>query len=92
MTSKTRERSGASKTPKLERWASPQSCTFNPEFGLAARSAAMIAAPPRKNGNAEATIRPWRIGTSSGTRVASWRSSVFTGSGRFGPGSHSTLA
>ena len=49
----------------------------------------MIAAPPRKKGNAEATIRPWRIGTSSGTRVASWLWSVFSGSGRFGTGSHS---
>src|SRR6185437_7573625 len=45
--SKTRRRSGAWKTPKLERWASPQSCTRRPESGLAARSAAMIPAAPR---------------------------------------------
>ena len=31
--SKTRRRSGAAKTPKLERWASPQACTRRPEVG-----------------------------------------------------------
>ena len=31
LTSNTRLRSGAAKTPKFERWASPQSCTWSPD-------------------------------------------------------------
>ncbi len=49
----------------------------------------MIAAAPRKNANGEASIRPWRIGTSSGTRVASWASRMATGSERLAVGCHS---
>ena len=41
LTLKTSRRSGAAKTPKFERWASPQSCTCRPVRGVAARSAAM---------------------------------------------------
>ena len=51
-------RSGEPNTPKFDRWASPQSCTLIPERGVAARSAAMISAPPRKNVNGETSIRP----------------------------------
>ncbi len=32
---------------KLDRWASSQNCTFSPDTGIDARSAAMIAAAPR---------------------------------------------
>ena len=46
-TSKTKARSGEAKPPKLSRWASPQHWTRSPETGVAARSAAMIAAAPR---------------------------------------------
>ena len=45
--STTRSRRGEAKAPKLERWASPQAWTQKPETGVRARSAAMIAAPPR---------------------------------------------
>ena len=38
---------GQRKPPKLERCASPQSWTLRPELGVVAKSAAMIAAPPR---------------------------------------------
>ena len=40
-------RSGVSKRPKFNRWASPHSCARSPEVAVPARSAAMIAAPPR---------------------------------------------
>ena len=40
-------RSGEANTPKLDRWASPQSWTFSPEVATLARSHAMIRAPPR---------------------------------------------
>ena len=40
-------RSGVPNTPKFDRCASPHSCTVIPETGVDARSAAMIAAPPR---------------------------------------------
>ena|GEM_PF-3093284 len=56
--SKTRRRSGAAKTPKLERWASPQSWARRPVSGAAASSAAITAAPPRKKANAEVSMRP----------------------------------
>ena len=45
--SKTRFRSGEPNTPKFDRCASPHSCDAKPEFGVRARSAAMISAPPR---------------------------------------------
>ena len=47
LTSITRRRSGAAKTPKFERWASPHAWTRNPDSGVFARSIAMIAAAPR---------------------------------------------
>ena len=47
LTLKTSRRSGAAKTPKFERCASPQSCTCRSVCGVAARSPAMSAAPPR---------------------------------------------
>ena len=47
LTSKTSVRSGAANAPKFEMWASPQICARRPERGVTARSAAMIAAPPR---------------------------------------------
>ena len=40
-------RSGEANTPKLDRWASPQIWALRPERGVAARSEAMISAPPR---------------------------------------------
>ena len=58
LTSTTRRRSGAAKTPKFERWASPHAWTRSPDWGVFARSIAMIAAAPRKNVNGEASIRP----------------------------------
>ena len=56
--SKTRRRSGAAKTSKLERWASPQSWARRPVSGAAAKSAAITAAPRRKKANAEVSMRP----------------------------------
>jgi hypothetical protein len=47
LTSKNRWRSGEPKTPKLDRRASPQTWTFSPEFGVAARSEAIGSAAPR---------------------------------------------
>ncbi len=44
---KTSLRSGAANPPKFEMWASPHACTTMPEFGVAARSAAITAAAPR---------------------------------------------
>ncbi len=44
--------------PKFDRCASPQSWTVNPVRGVAARSDAMISAPPRKNANGDSSIRP----------------------------------
>ena len=51
-------RSGEPNTPKFDRCASPQSCTLMSDRGVAARSAAMISAAPRKNVNGESSIRP----------------------------------
>ena len=48
----------------------------------------MTAAAPRKKANGEASMRPWRMGTSSGTRVTACRSRMPTGS-RPGAGLHS---
>ena len=45
--SKSSVRSGDANTPKFERCASPQSCTFNPAVGVSFRSSAMILAAPR---------------------------------------------
>jgi hypothetical protein len=56
--SKTRRRSGAEKTPKFERWASPQSCAVSVVVGVCARSAAITAAEPRKKAKGEASMRP----------------------------------
>ncbi len=64
----TRRRSGAANPPKFEMCASPQTCTTRPELGVSARSAAITAAAPRKNVNGVASIRPYRIGTSSASR------------------------
>ena len=45
--SNSSSRSGDAKTPKLERWASPHSCTSSPAVGVSLRSSAMIFAAPR---------------------------------------------
>ena len=90
--SKTNLRSGVPKMPKFERCASPQSWVWKPESGVAERSAAMIAAAPRKKANGDTSIRPWRIGTSSGMRVAACSSRTVTGSGRVADGSQSAWA
>ena len=60
-------------------------------MGVPARSAAIGSAAPRKNVNGETSIRPCRIGTSSGTLVSAWASSRPTGS-RSGAGSNTVCA
>ena len=45
--SKTSDRSGEAKTPKLDRCASPHSYTARPAVGVRHRSSAMILAAPR---------------------------------------------
>ena len=47
LTSKTSRRSGDANAPKLDRCASPHSCTRSPEDGALARSAAIGSAAPR---------------------------------------------
>ena len=49
----------------------------------------MIAAAPRKNVNGETCMRPWRIGTSSGTRVCGLLREHGDRVGRRADGSHS---
>ena len=80
LTSNTRRRSGEANAPKLDRCASPHSCTRSPEVGVEARSAAIGSAAPRKNANGDTSIRPCRTGTNSGTRDRSCSSSNPTGS------------
>ena len=46
--------SGVAYEPKFAKWASPQACNRIPVLGMVARSAAMIAAAPRKNANGSA--------------------------------------
>ena len=58
LTSNIKARSGEAKSPKFERWASPQACTRNPEDGVVARSEAITSAAPRKNVNGETSMRP----------------------------------
>ncbi len=45
--SNTSRRSGEAKTPKLDRWASPQHCTRRPETGVVERSWVITLAAPR---------------------------------------------
>ena len=71
---------GEANAPKLARCASPHSCARSPEAGVVARSAAIGSAAPRKNVNADTSIRPSRTGTSSGTRLLSCSSSSPTAS------------
>src|SRR4051794_4431782 len=78
--SKTTLRSGVANLPKFVTCASPHAWTVRPVVGVSARSAAMIAAPPRKNANGDSGMRARRIGTSSGTREASCSLSSATGS------------
>ena len=75
-------RSGAAHTPKLERCASPPRCAQSPEPGVIARSDATIAAAPLKNESGDASIRPHRIGTNSGTCEASCCSRIRRGETR----------
>ena len=89
---KTSLRSGAAKMPKLERCASPQSWACNPVRGPSARSAAIRYAPPRKKANGDTSIRPYRIGPSSGRRVCACSSSRSMGSLRLGAGSQAACA
>ncbi len=56
--SKIIRRSGVAKSPKFDRWASPQSCTVTPETGETARSPLITAAAPRKKVNGDSSIRP----------------------------------
>jgi len=49
----------------------------------------MGRAAPRKNVKGETAIRPYRIGTSSGTRAAAWLSRRVIGSGRWAAGVNS---
>ena len=87
LTSNIRVRSGEANTPKFDRWASPQIWALRPDRGVVARSEAMTSAAPRKKVNGDTSMRPYRIGTSSGTRVVACRSSSATGSGRSAAGS-----
>ena len=82
----TSRRSGPANVPKLERWASPHSWAFRAVRGSWARSQAITHAAPRKNVIGETSMRPYRMGISSGRRVlaCSWSSSI--GSGRDGCG------
>ena len=84
LTSNIRRRSGEANAPKFDRCASPHSWVTSPEVGVAARSAAITAAAPRRNVNGDSSMRPCRIGISSGTRVASCAVRTATGSGRSG--------
>src|ERR1700728_4655204 len=56
--SKTSCRSGDPKTPKFDRWASPQIWAVRPDVGVVERSDAMIRAAPRKKVKGETSIRP----------------------------------
>ena len=47
LTSKTSRRAGEANAPKLDRCASPHSCTHSPDVGVVARSAAIGSAAPR---------------------------------------------
>ena len=47
LTSKTSRRDGEANAPKLDRCASPHSCTRSPDVGVVARSAAIGSAAPR---------------------------------------------
>ena len=58
LTSKIRSRSGEANPPKLDRWASPHSCTLSLVGGSEARSEAITAAAPRKKANGDAAMRP----------------------------------
>ena len=89
---KTSLRSGAAKIPKLERCASPQSCACNPVRGPSARSAAIRYAPPRKKENGDTSMRQYRIGPSSGSRVCACCSRRSIGSLRLGAGSQAACA
>ena len=60
-----------------------------PLDGVPARSAAMMAAPPRKNANGEAAMRPCRTGTSSAIRPSFNASITRTGSCRASAGGSS---
>ncbi len=56
--SKTSWRSGEAKTPKFDRWASPQIWAVRPEVGVVERSDAMMRAAPRKKVKGDTSIRP----------------------------------
>ena len=58
LTSKISLRSGEANSPKLDRWASPQTWALRPDRGVVAKSEAMISAAPRKKVNGETSIRP----------------------------------
>ena len=62
---KTRLRSAEPKTPKFDTCMSPQACTATPVAGVAARSAAITPAAPRKNENGDPSMRACRTGTNS---------------------------
>src|SRR5277367_1931242 len=78
--SKTRVRSGVAKTPKFERWQSPQACTLIPDTGEFARSCAWMIAVPRKNLNGDSDILSYRRGIRPGMRPTSDCCSSFMGS------------
>jgi hypothetical protein len=60
--------SGDAYKPKFDACASPHNCAVIPVCAVAAGADAMISAEPRKNANGEASIRPYRTGSRSGTR------------------------
>ena len=73
--SKTRCRSGEANAPKFDRWASPQSCTFSPDRGVAPGRSPWAAprhgrrrtprTPCARSGSAAAPARAWRPGLCS---------------------------
>ncbi len=78
--------SGEAKVPKFARWQSPEACTQIPVAGVSARSAAMIAAAPRKNANGDARIRSYLIGSKLAMRCRPDSIRISIGSRRLGDG------
>jgi hypothetical protein len=74
--------------PKFSRWQSPQACTRSPVLGVVLRSCAMSAAEPRRKVKGLRSMRPERMGTSSGRRSRFDSSRMAMGSRPFAFGFH----
>ena len=53
---------------------------MRPEWGVATRSPAMMAAAPRRKAKGDSCILAWRTGTSCFKRVVAWALSTAMGS------------